>query len=62
MKKKYVLAIKFFTESKNEEQLNLSYDEIEKFMPTYDTFKFYFQFNISKIPTQIKEKLNEDDK
>jgi 4-hydroxyphenylpyruvate dioxygenase-like putative hemolysin len=31
MKKKYVLAIKFFTESKNEEQLNLSYDEIEKF-------------------------------
>ena len=50
MKSKYALAIKFFTESKNEEQLDLSYKEIEKFMTTYEEFKFFFNFSIQDIP------------
>jgi hypothetical protein len=59
MKSKYALAIKFFTESKNEEQLDLSYKEIEKFMTTYEEFKFFFNFSIQEIPL---DSLSDDEK
>jgi hypothetical protein len=59
MKSKYALAIKFFTESKNEEQLDLCYKEIEKFMTTYEKFKFFIKFSLQEIPT---ENLSEEEK
>lgn len=62
MKSKYNLAIKFFTESKNEEQLNISYTEIENFLTAYFNFKFYFNFSIESIPQSIKEKLSDEEK
>ena len=49
MKSKYNLAVKFFTESKNEEQLELTYKEIDSFMKNYETFKFYIKFNTNEI-------------
>jgi hypothetical protein len=56
MKSKYALAIKFFTESKNEEQLDLCYKEIEKFMTTYEKFKFFLNFSIQEIePDSLTE-------
>jgi tetratricopeptide (TPR) repeat protein len=62
MKNKYALAIKFFTESKNEEQLALCYDEMDKFMETYDEFKFYFKFDNENIPSGVAENLTEEEK
>jgi len=62
MKKKYAMAIKFFTETKNEEQLEISYKEIENFMNNYSSFKFFYKFQtfnidekaLSRIPEEIK--------
>lgn len=62
MKNKYSLAVKFFTESKNEEQLVLTYKEIESFMESFDNFKFYIKFNSDEIPNNIYETLSEEDK
>jgi hypothetical protein len=45
MKLKYDLAIKFFTETKNEDQLNIAYKEIENFLNVFHNFKFYFSFD-----------------
>jgi hypothetical protein len=62
MKNKYNFAIKFFTETKNEEQLELSYKEIEKFMSTFAKFKFYFIFSLNNIDDYVMEELTEEEK
>lgn len=49
MKLKYKVAIKYYTETKNEEQLNFAYNEIESFMENYQKFKWYYKFNFLKI-------------
>jgi len=62
MKKKYAMAIKFFTETKNEEQLEISYKEIESFMANFSSFKFFYKFQtfnidekeIYRLPEEIK--------
>jgi hypothetical protein len=62
MKSKYSLAIKFFTESKNEEQLDLCYKEIESFMDTFEEFKFFLRFTTARIPPQMQENLTEEER
>jgi hypothetical protein len=62
MRKKYHLALKFFTETKNENQMQISYKEIESFLQNYYSYKFYFKFNAANIPQKIYEKLAEEDK
>jgi hypothetical protein len=62
MKSKYSLAIKFFTEAKNEEQLELCYKEIESFMDTFDEFKFFLRFSTTSIPPQMQENLTEEER
>ena len=62
MKTKYSLAIKFFTESKNEEQLAICYKEIDTFMDTYDEFKFYFKFSNDNIPAGVADNMTEEEK
>ena len=42
MKSKYNLAVKFFTETKNQEQLDLTYKEYEAFHETFEQFKFFY--------------------
>lgn len=49
MKSKYVLAVKFFTETKNEEQLNISYKEIHRFLDTYTEFIWFYSFDLKQI-------------
>ena len=49
MKKQYKQIIKFFSETKNQELLDLTYDEYEKFMDSYDKFKFYYNFELDNI-------------
>jgi hypothetical protein len=60
MQSKYSLAIKFFTETKNEEQINLAYKEIESFLTTYEEFSFYYLFDPLKIENWIVEGLSEE--
>ena len=49
IKKKYILAFKFFTESKNYPQLNLTYKEYEVFYDIYQKFKFFYKFSSTSI-------------
>ena len=62
MKNKYHLAIKFFTESKNEEQIEISYKEIENFMETYEEFKYFLNFTVEIIPIELIETLTEEER
>ena len=62
IKKKYVLAFKFFTETKNYIQLDLTYKEYESFYDIYNKFKFFYKFNPSKINETILHHLNENEK
>jgi hypothetical protein len=57
MKLKYRVAVKFYTETKNQEQLNLAYKEIESFTENYKHFKYYYKFDFS----QQKDKINLDE-
>ncbi|MCQ2821329.1 MAG: hypothetical protein MJ252_29055, partial [archaeon] len=61
MKDKYKLAVKFFTETKNEEQLALTYKEYEKFQETYQNFKFYYKFNLVDLNPKVKQNLTEEE-
>jgi len=49
MKLKYKVAVKFFTETKNQEQLNYAYKEIESFTENFNKFKWYYKFNTERI-------------
>ena len=61
MKQKYDLSIKFFTETKNEEQINIAYNEIERFLTVFYNFKFYFCFDPSDLG-DYENILSEEDK
>ena len=62
MKKQYKQIIKFFSETKNQELLDLTYDEYEKFMDSYDKFKFYYNFELDNIDPKAINRLNEEEK
>ena len=62
MKKQYKQIIKFFSETKNRELLDLTYDEYEKFMDSYDKFKFYYNFELDNIDPKAINRLNEEEK
>lgn len=62
MQSKYSLAIKFFTETKNEEQLNLAYKEIENFLTTYEEFTFYYYFDPLKLDSNVADGLSQENK
>ena len=49
MKLKYKVAVKYYNETKNHEQLEFAYKEIENFTQTYSNFKWYYKFNFDKI-------------
>ena len=62
MKSKYNLAVKFFTETKNQEQLDLTYKEYEAFHETFEQFKFFYKFKIETIDPKAINQLNEEEK
>lgn len=61
MKSKYNLAVKFFTETKNEEQLVLTYKEFESFHESYNQFKFYYKFKACNIDPKAKASLTPEE-
>jgi len=62
MKVKYKIAIKFFTETNNEEQLTIAYNEIESYLQHYYHFKWYYEFTTAKIDLHLQSLLNDDDR
>ena len=62
MKSKYNLAVKFFTETKNQEQLDLTYKEYEGFHETFQQFKYFYKFKIETIDPKVISQLNEEEK
>ena len=62
MKKQYKQIIQFFSETNNPQQLDLTYDEYEKFIESYEQFKFYYKFEFDSIDPKVINRLNEDEK
>ena len=62
MKSKYNLAVKFFTETKNQEQLDLTYKEYEAFHETFEQFKFFYKFKIESIDPKALNQLSEEER
>lgn len=62
MKANYKLSLKFFTETKNEEQLIIAYSEIESFMGTYEKYVSYFLFDPHNINRKYLSALSEQNK
>ena len=62
MKKQYKQIIQFFSETNNPQQLDLTYDEYEKYMESYEQFKFYYKFQIDSIDPKVINRLKEDEK
>ncbi len=62
IKKKYNLAVKFFTETKNQAQLDLTYKEYESFYEVFNKFKNYYKFSTNKIDKKVIEQLNDNEK
>jgi hypothetical protein len=59
MKKKYMLSIKFYTETKNDEQINYAYKELEALFETYESFKWYFNFDLTQLSKPFQKGLFE---
>lgn len=58
MKKNYISAVKFYSESNNAQQLNIAYVEIERFMETYSNFKANWNLDLTnKLPDSIVQSL-----
>ena len=62
LKKKYILAFKFFNETKNYSQLILTYNEYETFYELYSKFKFFFKFSNNSLNQLLISKLSEKEK
>jgi len=63
MKIKYKIAIKYFTETNNEEQLIIAYNEIENYLQHYYHFKWYYKFNPTvQIDTNLQSLLSEQNR
>jgi hypothetical protein len=62
IKKKYNLAVKFFTETKNKDQLDLTYKEYESFYEVYNQFKYFYKFSINSVEKKVLENLNDNEK
>ena len=62
IKKKYNLAVKFFTETKNKLQLDLTYKEYESFYDIFKQFKFFYKFSVNSLDKKVVEQLNDNEK
>jgi hypothetical protein len=60
MRNKYFSAVKFYSDSKNETQLDLSYKEIEHFMGNFEKYQWFFAFDINNISEEVSNGLTEE--
>ena len=62
MKSKYHFALKFFTETKNHEQLDLLYKEIEGFLDNLSQFKFFIELNLQNLDPKLEAQLTHEER
>lgn len=62
MKSYYDQAVRFFTETKDEKQLELAYKEIENFMESFINFEFYYNLSTLKIDPKVFNQLSTEEK
>ena len=62
MKKQYKQIIKFFSETNNPDLIDLTYDEYEKFLDSFEQFKFYYNFEFDNIDQKAINRLTEEEK
>ena len=62
MKKQYKQIIKFFSETNNPDLIDLTYDEYEKFLNSFEQFKFYYNFEFDNIDPKSINRLTEEEK
>ncbi len=55
MKTKYDLAIKYYSETGNYEQIKLAYNELELFNQTYESFFYYLKLDNKTLEKLIKD-------
>lgn len=55
MKSKYLQSIKYYTEIKDTEQINYAYLELEALYNTYESFKFFFLFELNQLPQNFQK-------
>ena len=60
MKNKYELAVKYYTETKNEEQLNYAYNEFELFNSRYEIFMWYYSFKAKQIVSLFRQYVTDE--
>jgi hypothetical protein len=60
MKLKYKVAVKYYNETKNHEQLLFAYKEIENFTETYNNFKWHYKFRFDKIKSYYMKYNHQD--
>jgi hypothetical protein len=62
MKSKYHFALKFFHDTKNFEQLELCYKEIEGFLNNFNEFKFFIELNLNKLDEKLEAQLDYEER
>ncbi len=49
MKQKYYDAMKFYSDTQNDEQLNIAHREFDPFMESFNRFKWYHDMNKEEL-------------
>ena len=62
MKKQYKQIIKYFSETNNPKLMDVTYDEYEKFMDSFEKFKFYYNFEFDNIDPKAFNNLTDEEK
>jgi len=62
MKSKYHLALKFFNETKNSDQLDICYKEIEVFLDTFGEFKFYIELDLRRLDPKLEAQMDYEER
>ena len=60
MKSKYYLAIKFFNDTKNYDQLDILYKEIELFLDNYSQYKFFIELDLINLDPKLEARLENE--
>lgn len=55
MMEKYKNTLKFHNESNNQKQIELAYKEIEEFSEILYKFKWYYSFDVNKLPENVNK-------
>lgn len=59
MKVKYELAIKYYIEMDNIQQINLTYEELEGFNQVYESFSYYCMMDKQIIESFNTDRINQ---